>query len=534
MMAVWKAGGTYVPVDAEWPIGRQQYVFQDTGTSLVLVNTDESPTAPSEPPRIVVQRSALGGSTIAKCDAAIHPSDAAYIMYTSGSSGHPKGVVVEHRSLTQFLSAMQATFTFEASDVFPVLASPSFDIMLFELLCILVRGGTALLLSRQAVLDAPTLAASLRTATVLHAVPSLMRILIAHVNAREMFEHKLRMIFIGGDVVPAPLLDELNRLFPATQIVVLYGPTEATIVCTSYAVPRGRIPDRYIIGKALGHCCLRLSHEDGGLVPTGAIGEIYLAGGALAREYLNAPVLTKEKFTTIDGHRCYRSGDLGRRLADGNIEFLGRRDQQVKIRGIRIELGEIEVALQAYPGVRHAAVLLEDHAPDDKRLVAYLVAAADIPAGHDLRAFLRKRLPQSMIPAKFVLLEHLPLSPHGKVDRQALAGLGGMPIVERRSDAPPRTQVEEAIAEIWKEVLDVQEVDVEQNFFELGGHSLLLLQAHARLSGLFGMELSVIDMFRYPTIRSLAEYVEDRREPSFDRSRRRGMQRRERHNASTK
>ncbi|MBY0376014.1 MAG: amino acid adenylation domain-containing protein [Bryobacteraceae bacterium] len=529
MMAIWKARGTYVPIDVNWPIDRQHYIFEDSGACMVLVNADDGQSPTNEPRRFLVKREELIEAASEKYKTMCKPSDPAYIMYTSGSTGQPKGVVVEHRNLTHFLSSIQTAFHFDSSDVFIVIASPSFDIILFELLCVLVQGGTAELLSRQEILDMSILATSLRSATVFHAVPSLMQLLISHVNSCQMFTHKIRKIFIGGEVVSIPLLHELNRIFATSEITVLYGPTEATIVCMSYTVPRVSIPDRCIIGEALSHCWVRLYNDNGDLAPIGALGEIYIGGTCVTREYLNQPIQTKEKFIAIDGRRFYRSGDIGRRLADGNIEFIGRRDRQVKIRGIRVELAEIEIAIQAYPGINQVAVLLQDEGVDEKRLLAYLVASKDFETTHDLHAFLRKRLPQWIVPSKFIQLKHLPLSQNGKVDRKALAVFSGEPIAEKRPITPPRTKVEEAIAKIWKELLDLSDVDVEQTFFELGGHSLLLLQAHARLKGLFGEELSVVDMFRYPTIRTLAEYHTNHNEESYRLSHQRGAQRRVHH-----
>ena len=335
----------------------------------------------------------------------------AYVIYTSGSTGRPKGVLVEHRNLAYVLAAGRE-LGFTAEDVMPVLAPSAFDIFLFELLSPLAAGGTAVLVRLDPVPDLARLSRLLTGVTRLHAVPALMRQIVDRVRAEgeEPRPYRgLRTLFTGGDTVPAGLLADLLDTFPHAELRVLYGPTEGTIIASSHRVPRGERPVRSLIGTALPGAALRLCDAGGRPVADGETGEIHIGGAGVARGYLNRAELTAERFRRIDGDRWYRSGDLARRLADGNLEFLGRADGQVKVRGFRIETGEVESVLAEHPGVREAVVGVREDGSERKHLVAYVVPAEESAApGSELRAFLGSRLPEHMIPAFFLEIPAFP------------------------------------------------------------------------------------------------------------------------------
>ncbi|HEX7240047.1 MAG TPA: non-ribosomal peptide synthetase, partial [Longimicrobiaceae bacterium] len=392
----------------------------------------------------------------------------------------------------------------------------AFDISLLELLAPLLAGAATRIVPRETARDAGELTDSLADATVLHAVPALMRQVVDVARGGRTLP-ALRLLLVGGDTVPPGLLEEMRDVFPAARSCVLYGPTEGTVICAAYPVPAEGGVAGHPLGRPLPGVRLAVRGPRGELAPTGAPGELWIAGGGVARGYLGRPGLTAERFAPLDGGRAYRTGDRARWRADGTLEFLGRSDEQVKIRGFRVEPGEVEAALCAHPGVREAAVLAREDRPGagGPHLVAYVVpedpaGAAGLAAG--LRAALRARLPEYMVPSAFVALERLPLTPNGKLDRRALpvpeAGGGG-----RAEYAAPRSALEELLAGMWAEVLGVERVGVHDGFFELGGHSLLAGQLVARMREL-RVEVPVRRVFETPTVAGIAEsLVRDETKP---------------------
>jgi amino acid adenylation domain-containing protein/non-ribosomal peptide synthase protein (TIGR01720 family) len=431
----------------------------------------------------------------------------AYVIFTSGSTGRPKGVLVEHRNLLNTLMASREKFDLRPTDVMPVIAQVSFDISLFELLLPLVSGASALLISRPRILDLSQLLSNLERATMLHALPSLMRQIVNHLEEQGETGrlHKLRKVFVGGDAVTGDLLEQMQAVFPEAELHVLYGPTETTIICTSYQVENGSAHGWQIIGTPLPNMKIRICDADGNLAPVGVRGELYIGGAGVSRGYLNLAELTAEKFLKVDGLTYYRSGDVGRYLPDGKIEFLGRVDQQVKIRGYRIEPGEIEASLNSHPSVRESVVVVEDEGAE-RRLVAYLAykTGAERCGPKELRAYLRERLPDYMVPRSIVCLEQLPLTTNGKVDRKALRAYEPTQPARDEELLAPRTPAEQALAHIWQEVLGVGSIGVDENFFELGGDSILSLQIVARANRI-GLRLTPKLLFKHQTIAELAE-----------------------------
>jgi amino acid adenylation domain-containing protein len=487
LLGIWKAGGAYLPLDPSYPEARLTWMIEDAAARLVLTDLEAGEGTDENPPL----QASLG--------------DPAYLIYTSGTTGTPKAVLVEHGNLRSTLGAVQEAFGFSAADRMPCLAPFVFDIFLFELLGPLLAGGTAVLVPARPSLDVDRLVSRLGEWTAFHAVPALMRQIVDAARVTGPFPD-MRAVFTGGDAVPPDLLADLRPIFPGARLLVLYGPTEAAIVCAHHESHPGD-PAGFAIGRPFDGVELLLVDRVGRPVPIGAAGEILIGGPGVARGYLNRPELTAERFVEIEGRRFYRSGDLARHLPDGRLEFLGRTDAQVKIRGIRVEPGEVEAALAALPGVREAVVLAREGA-GGRTLAAYVVPEAGAePDPAALREALRRRLPEAMVPSGFAFLEALPLTSNGKVDRRALARIDPAP-PEARTPTAPRTALEETLAALWADVLGVGRVGVQDDFFDLGGHSLLATRLVSRIRAVLGVEVPLSALFDAPTVAGLAAAVE--------------------------
>ncbi len=500
VLAVFKAGGVWVPLDPASPPARRRFVAEDAGVSFVL--TDE---------RLRELEGEIAAESPAPLATGPRAGDLAYLIYTSGSTGRPKGVAVEHGSLAALLGACRAGLGWTADDRLPCVAPYSFDIFLFELLAPLAAGGTVELLETRPALDLRDLLAALARATRMHAVPALMRQVVdAAAEAPAGRFAALRTLCVGGDRVPPELLADMARVFPRAEVRVLYGPTEATVLCASHragssAGSSAVWDERAWIGRPLPGMALRLCDADGEPVPIGIPGEIWIGGPGVARGYWNRPDLTAGRFVAADGGRWVRSGDRARRLADGALEFLGRVDEQVKVRGFRVDPREIEAVLREHPLVFEAAVQAVPDGADDRRLVAWVVAEETEEA---LRSWLAERLPEYMMPAALVLLPALPLTAHGKLDRAALpvpvAGGGA----RHAAWTAPRTPTERELAAIWSEVLEVSRVGAADDFFALGGHSLLATRMMARVRARLGVELPLRVLFEAPALGAFAAAVD--------------------------
>ena len=515
LLGILKAGGAYVPLDPAYPQDRLAFMLSDAQASVLLtqhhlqhliaqlprhnanvvcLDTDWSRIAQENATR----------PTQLSCRAT--PEDLAYVIYTSGSTGKPKGVQISHRAVVNCLHSMRAQPGLTARDTLLAVTTLSFDIAALEIFLPLTVGARVVIANQTAVADGTQLAALLITSqvTVMQATPATWRLLLA---AGWEGNEQLR-IWCGGEALSSDLAEQL--LERSQGLWNLYGPTEATIWSTVYQVTDGRNP--IPIGRPIANTQVYILDPQRQPVPVGVPGELYLGGDGLARGYLKRPELTAEKFIhnpfrPESVSRLYKTGDRVRSLPDGNIEFLGRLDHQIKLRGFRIELGEIEVVLRQHPDVREAAVLAREDTPGDTRVVAYLVLHQDQPAlTEELRYFLHKQLPAYMIPAAFVQLHAMPLTPNGKVDRRALPVPKGLrpPVV---GEAVPQTEAEQRVAAVWQAVLQVENVGLHDNFFDLGGHSLLLAQVRAKLQDVFSKQLSPTDMFQYPTVRTLATYL---------------------------
>ena len=530
LLAVLKAGGAYVPLDPAYPRERLAYMLEHSEPAVLITQQSLQETVPHTAVRttfcIDTQAELLANLPEDAPHAEIDGRHPAYVIYTSGSTGRPKGVCIAHAALANFLHAFQNQLELGTDDVLLAVTSLSFDIAALELFLPLTRGAQVVVASREAVGDPAKLFALMteHAATSMQATPATWRMLAEHGWPVGTRAPALTRILSGGSALPADLASALKP--HADALWNLYGPTETTIWSSAQQVPANLETVTAPLGQPVANTQLYIL--DGALEPVapGVAGELYIAGDGLARGYLHRPDLTAAAFVAnpygAAGSRMYRTGDLVRGLADGGIEYLGRLDEQVKIRGFRIEPGEIEAALSAEPTVRETVVVVKGKDASDRMLVAYVVletaeengsgngsesrAAAQTVA--KLREALQARLPSYMVPAHIVVLERMPLTPNGKLDRRAL------PEPDRAATAgdyvAPRTPSEQTIADIWAEVLQIGHVSVHDDFFALGGHSLLAAQVATRIRQRLDIELPLSQLFLTPTPATLADVVEQR------------------------
>jgi amino acid adenylation domain-containing protein len=513
LLATLKAGGAYVPLDPAYPTERTAFMLEDSGAAVLVTREGIAARLPPTGARVLCVEALAEAPSDARFDAAasgVREDNLAYVIYTSGSTGRPKGVAITHRSAATLVHwAAEALGT---DDLDAVLASTSvcFDLSVFELFVPLAHGGRVVVVENVLQLGELPASAGVR---LLNTVPSA----IAKLLETTGLPPSVRTVCLAGEPLPTSLVDSIHATGTVERVFDLYGPSEDTTYST-FALRSPQGPET--IGRPIANTQVFLLDLRGQPVPVGVSGEIHIGGEGLARGYLGRPDLTAERFVPdpfggAPGGRLYRTGDLGRYLADGRIQFLGRLDHQVKVRGFRIELGEIETALRRHPAVRDVVVTARQDAPGGRGLVAYVAAEEGRSTGAaELREHLRLSLPEYMVPSAFVLLERLPLTPNGKVDRRALPS----PEAHREPRAPrlaPSGEVERAVASVWGDLLGIARVGRDENFFDLGGHSLLLVQVHARLRGLFPeAELGIVDLFRYPTVRALAEALGAKRKPA--------------------
>ena len=524
LLGVLKAGGAYVPLDPEYPGERLRFMAEDAGLALVL--TQERLAGPAGAlaagtaaavVRVEEVGAGAGGATFDDEGAgvAVSPDNLAYVIYTSGSTGRPKGVMVSHRAICNHLLWRQEAYPLAPADRFLQKASIGFDIGTWELFAPLAAGARSVVArpggQREGGYLVRLMAAE--AVTVAHAGPALLRALLEEPGWEQCAG--LRQVFCGGEALTAELAARFFERTVAASLHQQYGPTETTVDVTVWDCRRGGSAGRVPIGRAIANT--RLYIVDGMMepVPVGVSGELCVGGAAVARGYLNRASLTAERFVPDPfsgeaGARLYRTGDVARYLGDGNVEFLGRADSQVKVRGFRVELGEVEAALRSHPLVHDAAVSAWEERPDEVSLAAYVVAepGADLFERGELRRFLGDKLPRYMLPAVYTLLEEMPRMPNGKVDRSALPtpGRETRPGVEAVEAA--RTPTEELLTAVWQELLGVERVGVTDDFFELGGHSLLATRLVARVRERFGVEVALRKVFEAPTVRGLAAEVE--------------------------
>jgi amino acid adenylation domain-containing protein len=505
LLGAMAAGGAYVPLDPGYPPERLEHMIGDAGLAVLLTERPLRDLLPVPEGVVVVDVPELAAEAGPAPDlpAGPAPDQLAYVIYTSGSTGRPKGVAIPHRALGNFLHAMRSQLGVSRADVLGAIGPVSFDISGLELYLPLVAGATMVMYERAASLDPAALAGRLGAdgITVLQATPVTWRLLV---ESGWPGQPGLTAL-CGGEALPESLAAELRARCAA--LWNLYGPTESTVWSTASRVEPGPIS----IGGPIANTVLHVLDPNLRPVPIGVRGELHIGGAGLARGYLGRPALTAERFVPdplsgTPGARLYRTGDLVRRRPDGRLEFHGRVDHQVKVRGHRIELGEVEAAVKRHPAVADAAVALRTDAGRGPELAAYVVwkpGAASTPAA--VLAAARRTLPDYMVPGTVTALPALPLTPSGKVDRKALPS-PRRPVEAALADGP-RTREERAVAGIWREVLGTDRVGAGENFFDAGGHSLLMVQVHRRLQEVFTTPVSLVELFGRPTVRDMAGIV---------------------------
>ena len=530
-LAIFKAGGVYLPLDPAFPQSHLATILTDSQARVILTNATLADTLPEHTAALVrldhdwpaiaqEQTSNLAGQP--------QPSSAAYVIYTSGSTGQPKGVVVEHRSLVNYLCWVNKRLLSDPASLLPAVTRLTFDASLKQLFAPLLRGAEVWLLDDDVLNEPETLlnALAARSNVALNCVPSLWTTLLDIASQPQLaqLDQRLTQLLVGGEQLTPELVTRTLAALPRLQIWNLYGPTETTANASAARIANA---DAITIGTPLANTQIYLLDAALQPVPIGVTGHLYVGGLGVARGYLNRPDTTAERFipdpfSDQPGARLYHTGDLARYRPDGAIEFGGRSDFQVKLRGLRIELGAIEAALKRHPGVRESVVVVRD-----ENLVAYVVenkeqtnkeqrnkdASVDtcslfsVLCSTDLREHVGSQLPAYMVPALIVALDALPLTPSGKLDRAALPAPGSARPAQTREFVAPRNAIEAALASIWAEVLDLEQIGVHDNFFALGGHSLLATRLAARVRKIFRVELPLRALFDVATIAELAEVL---------------------------
>ncbi len=518
LLGILKAGGAYVPLDPAYPKERLAFMLQDSRAAVLVTQEHLKGDLPEHDARVVCLDSDWSAAIAqestedrASAESGVTPGNLAYVIYTSGSTGKPKGVQIPHMALTNLLCTMMERPGISSDDVLVAVTSLSFDIAGLELYMPLIAGARVVIASREVAADGLLLREEISrtSATMMQATPATWKVLLAS-GWPETGSGKELKVLCGGEALPAGLAAELRR--HSQSVWNMYGPTETTIWSSTAEVSAGASAN-VTIGRPIANTHIYVLDKRLQPVPVGIAGELYIGGDGLARGYLNRSDLTAERFvpnpfSETPGERLYKTGDLVRYLPDGNIEFLGRIDTQVKVRGFRIELGEIETVLGQHSLVREAVVTVREDVPGDQRLVAYLVPdPSQTPTAGELRTYVNQRLPEYMVPSAYVPLERLPLTPNGKVDRKALPAPDmARPDLDQAFVAP-RLPIEEVVARIWASVLGVERVSVHDNFFTLGGHSLLATQVMSRLRDTLNVELPLRTLFEAPTVAALAEKI---------------------------
>jgi len=509
LLAILKAGGAYVPLDPDYPQERLAFVIADSGMRILVAAAESQAALPPALPNLTVVN--VDDQIIAKQSSHHLHSEAAgnnlaYVMYTSGSTGTPKGVMVEHRNVVNFFAGMDRAIGCNVG-VWLAVTSAAFDISVLELLWTLTRGCT-IVLHRD---DGASIADEIAHHGVTHLqmTPSLARMLT--LDARTFAGlGSLKQILLGGEAVPASLVTRIREVFKG-DIYNMYGPTETTIWSTTYRVEE--VTNPIPIGRPILNTDIFLLDEEFNPVEDSEPAELFIGGHGVARGYWRRPDLTVERFLNIRAllpHPIYRTGDLARLMPNGELEFLGRVDQQIKLRGHRIEPGEIEALLEQYPGVSEAVVILREDRPGGPRLVAYLTTKLLVPpTAATLKAALASKLPEVMVPSAFHVLSAMPLTQNGKVDRRALLQITApaisSPIPPLRSE--PESQLERVVAAAWQSALNVPTIGLHDNFFDLGAHSLTMAEVHAALENALGRDIPLVDLYEYSTVSCLSRHL---------------------------
>lgn len=514
LLGIHKAGGAYLPMDPVFPRERLAYMLEDAKVNIILSESKLADTLPQNDARVIcldTEKAAISRFDGDKPDRNYEGNNLAYLIYTSGSTGNPKGVQIEQHALVNFLMSMETKTGISSKDALLAVTTLSFDIAGLEMYLPLICGARVVIAKRDEVIDGSALIDLLnqQKITVMQATPATWRLLIeAGWNGNQDLT-----VLCGGEALPVDLANQL--LDRCGTLLNVYGPTETTIWST---LDRISSKDKGIfIGKPIANTQVYVVDRAMNPVPAGIPGELLIGGDGLARGYLNLPELTGEKFipdifSGNKGALLYRTGDLVRFTRDGNMEFVGRIDNQVKIRGFRIELGEIETLLSLNPSVKECVVVAKEVIAGEKTLIAYIIPvqeqADETLSAENLRKSLKEKLPDYMIPSGFMILDAFPLTPNGKIDRKALPVPEHIRPQMSTNYTAPSDMTEETITKIWQEVLHMDRIGVNDNFFDIGGHSLLLAQVRSKITKAINKEISMMDLFRYPTISTLSGFLQ--------------------------
>jgi len=524
IMAIEKAGGAYLPIDPHYPKDRTNYILEDSGVTLLLSHRKfDFIEVGEKTEKIFLEDENLYIGDCSNLPYKVDPNSIAYVIYTSGSTGKPKGTMIEHHSLINRLNWMQKKYGIDNNDIILQKTPFTFDVSVWEMFWWAMQGAKVYFLEPGAEKDPSKIVKAIEknNITVMHFVPSMLTAFLEYLKDTGEAERIscLRQVFASGEALTPTQVALFKSLLKknGTKLANLYGPTEATIDVSYFDCVTEASLDSIPIGKPIDNTQLYVMDKKMQLQPIGVPGELCIAGVGLARGYLNRPDLTAEKFVENQfspDKKLYRTGDLVKWTEDGNIEYLGRLDFQVKIRGLRIELGEIENAILLHPIIKECIVTAWEKQQGDLHLVGYVVCEKENSTdAAELQSFLEKTLPEYMVPRIFMFLDTMPLSSNGKADRKALP----KPVLEKKAEyVAPRNEVESIITEIWKEELGLDNVGINDNFFEMGGHSLLLTRVNSRLNKQFEKEFSLIELFTHSTISSLAKYIAgDSNVPAF-------------------
>ncbi|MBX4267620.1 amino acid adenylation domain-containing protein, partial [Clostridium estertheticum] len=507
IMGILKAGGAYLPMDPEYPKERIEYMLEDSDAQILLTQNDLVDKVKFEGIIVDLEDEELYKESKDNLEKVNKSSDLAYVIYTSGSTGKPKGVMVEHKSTVSLLIGLQQKYPLKDKDVYLLKTNYIFDVSVTELFGWFFEGGKLIVLEKGFQTNSKNILEAIEKNCVTHInfVPSMLSIFVNSMSECDMkIISKLKYLFVAGEQISKNLVYEFHNLNSNVKLENLYGPTEATVYATVYSL----ISEIYIksvpIGKAMVNTKIYILAKNNNIQPVGIAGELCILGGGLARGYLNRPELTAEKFVANPfdpSERMYRTGDLARWLPDGDIEYIGRIDRQVKIRGYRIELGEIENKLLKNEEIKEVVVIDREDKEGNKYLCAYITCDKEMTVP-ELRASLSKALPDYMIPAYFMQIEKMPLTPNGKLDRKALPEPDG-DINTGVEYAAPRNEIEEKLVKVWTEVLGVERIGIDDDFFTLGGDSIKAIQVCARLSR-YNLKITVRELFANPIIRELS------------------------------
>ncbi|HCF29074.1 MAG TPA: non-ribosomal peptide synthetase, partial [Cyanobacteria bacterium UBA11049] len=525
LLGILKAGGAYVPLDPAYPQERLEYIKQDVRSPLLLTQHKLKIQLFDEATQVICldtdweeiqQQSQENPVTTAKTN------NLAYVIYTSGSTGKPKGTMIVHSGIVNYLSWCTKAYNVSDGEGATVNSSIGFDATITSLFSPLIVGRKVVLLPGNEEIEALKKALCFGTKFSLVKITPAHLEILSHLLDKEPENIQTQALIIGGEALSEKVTAFWQKYAPNTRLINEYGPTETVVGCCIYEVEKQKYPGGNIpIGRPIANTELYILDKYLQTVPIGVVGELYIGGAGVARGYLNRPELTAEKFipnpfSDQPGTRLYKTGDLARYQPDGNIVYLGRIDNQVKLRGFRIELGEIEAALSEMPVVREAEVILRQDNPGEKRIVAYVVAERqEAIAISDLRRYLSKKLPEYMVPSAFVQLAAMPLTPNGKLDRRALPAPDTSRLNQNNSLIAPQNPTEELLVSIWAEVLNLKQVSIHDNFFELGGHSLLATQLISRIRDTFQIEISLFSLFESPTIASFSDRLQVIRQTQF-------------------